>query len=165
VRLAFAETSLGRMAIAATKRGVCLVALADTDAELLAEIAMRFPSAIGAPADSQTQAWADTVAALVEDPAAADSAGLPLDVRGTAFQQQVWAALRTIPAGTTTTYARLAEMIGRPAAVRAVATACGANPVAVIVPCHRVIGADGSLRGYRWGIERKRALLDRERSD
>jgi AraC family transcriptional regulator, regulatory protein of adaptative response / methylated-DNA-[protein]-cysteine methyltransferase len=164
VRYSFAETSLGRIVVAATERGVCLVAFGDSDAELLAEATARLGRARIEPADAQTRKWAKAVAALVETPAAADAAELPLDVHGTAFQRQVWAALRDVPAGETVTYSQLAEMIGRPTATRAVAAACGANPTAVVVPCHRVIGADGSMRGYRWGIDRKRALLDRERS-
>ena len=95
-------------------------------------------------------------------PPGGDASQLPLDVRGTVFQRQVWAALRGIPRGSTVTYSQLAAAIGRPTATRAVAAACGANPTAVVVPCHRVIGADGSLTGYRWGVERKQALLDRE---
>jgi AraC family transcriptional regulator, regulatory protein of adaptative response / methylated-DNA-[protein]-cysteine methyltransferase len=165
VRYSFTETSLGRIVVAATGRGVCLVAFGDSDVELLAEATARLGRARIEPADAQTREWAEAVAALIDSPAAADAAELPLDVHGTEFQRQVWTALRDIPAGETVTYSQLAETIGRPAATRAVATACGANPTAVIVPCHRVIGADGSMRGYRWGIARKRALLDRERSD
>jgi AraC family transcriptional regulator, regulatory protein of adaptative response / methylated-DNA-[protein]-cysteine methyltransferase len=165
VRYSFAETSLGRIVVAATERGICLVAFGETDAELLAEASARLGRASIKPADARTREWTGAVAALVDSPAAADAAELPLDVHGTAFQHLVWAALRRIPAGETTTYSELAETIGRPTATRAVAAACGANPAAVVVPCHRVIGTDGSMRGYRWGIARKRALLDRERSD
>jgi AraC family transcriptional regulator of adaptative response/methylated-DNA-[protein]-cysteine methyltransferase len=165
VRYSFAETSLGRIVVAATERGVCLVAFAEGDAELLAEVTDRFERASIEPADAQTREWAGAVAALIDSPAAADATELPLDVRGTAFQRQVWAALREVPIGETVTYSQLAERIGRPTATRAVAAACGANPTAIVVPCHRVIGTDGSMRGYRWGITRKRALLDRERRD
>jgi AraC family transcriptional regulator of adaptative response/methylated-DNA-[protein]-cysteine methyltransferase len=98
---------------------------------------------------------------LIEEPGAAHD--LPLDLRGTAFQAQVWAALRKIPAGATVTYSELAKQLGRPSATRAVAQACGANPVAVAVPCHRVIGSTGQLTGYRWGVERKRTLLEKEK--
>jgi AraC family transcriptional regulator, regulatory protein of adaptative response / methylated-DNA-[protein]-cysteine methyltransferase len=164
VRHSFAETSLGRIVVATTERGICLVAFGDTDAELLAEVASRFGRASIEPADAQTREWAGAVASLVDLPAAAGAAELPRDVHGTAFQRLVWAALREIPSGATVTYSQLAETIGRPTATRAVAAACGANPTAVVVPCHRVVGADGSMRGYRWGIDRKRALLDRERS-
>lgn len=165
VRYSFTETSLGRIVVAATEHGICFVALGESDAELLAELTGRFGRVSVEPADARTREWAKSVAALVDSPKAADAAALPLDVHGTAFQRQVWAALREIPTGRTVTYSQLAETIGRPTAVRAVAAACGANPTAVVVPCHRVIGADGSMRGYRWGIARKRALLDRERSD
>ena len=99
----------------------------------------------------------------MDAPATTAAAELPLDIRGTAFQQQVWSALLRIPPGSTVTYAQLASAIGRPTATRAVAQACGANPLAVVVPCHRVVGSDGSLTGYRWGIKRKRTLLDAEK--
>lgn len=162
IRYALADSSLGRLVVAATERGVCLVAWGD-DASLAEEVARRFPRAHLEPAGEDLRAWVDAVIALVDDPARANSSDLPLDVRGTVFQQQVWAALRQIAAGQTVTYAQLAAAIGRPTATRAVAAACGANPTAVVVPCHRVIGADGKLTGYRWGLDRKQALLERER--
>jgi AraC family transcriptional regulator, regulatory protein of adaptative response / methylated-DNA-[protein]-cysteine methyltransferase len=159
-----ADSSLGRLLVATTQRGVCLVAFGETDSELVADARHRFPRAEIAPADGEHAEWVAAVVRLVDAPAGDGSAAaLPLDVRGTVFQQQVWSALREIPAGRTVTYAQLASAIGRPTATRAVAAACGANPTAVVVPCHRVIGADGSLTGYRWGVERKRALLERER--
>jgi len=160
IRYTLADTSLGRLVVASTQRGVCLVAFGDTDAELADEVQRRFPRATveqGGPAQS---AWVEAVVGLVDDPTR--SPELPLDVRGTVFQRQVWSALMQIQAGQTVTYGQLASAIGRPTATRAVAQACGSNPVAVVVPCHRVIGADGSLTGYRWGVERKRELLDRE---
>ena len=162
IRYALADSSLGRLVVASTRRGVCLVAFGESDAELVAEVHRRFPRADVEPSPLAEEAWVAAVVALVDQPAS--GIDVPLDVRGTVFQRQVWAALREIPAGSTVTYAQLASAIGRPTATRAVAQACGSNPTAVVVPCHRVIGADGSLTGYRWGVARKRALLERERS-
>src|SRR5690606_17860378 len=137
-----------------------LIAFGDTEDGLLADLRARFPRASLEPAHDQDAELVRRVIALVDDPKRA--AALPLDVRGTAFQQLVWTALTRIEPGETVTYGELARRIGRPTATRAVAAACGANPLAVAVPCHRVIGADGTLTGYRWGVERKRALLERE---
>jgi AraC family transcriptional regulator of adaptative response/methylated-DNA-[protein]-cysteine methyltransferase len=165
IRYTLADSSLGRLVVACTERGVCLVAFGESDAELAEEVARRFPRAALAPAEGESRAWVEAVVSLVDAPAGppcGDADELPLDVRGTVFQRQVWAALREIPRGHTVTYSQMAAAIGRPTATRAVAAACGANPTAVVVPCHRVIGADGSLTGYRWGVERKRELLDRE---
>ena len=120
----------------------------------------RFPRAEIVPADKAFARLVAKVVALVERPAL--GLDLPLDIRGTAFQQRVWQALRAIPAGETVSYADLAKRIGSPKSIRAVAQACGANPVAVAIPCHRVVRSDGGLSGYRWGVERKRALLERE---
>ena len=159
-----ADSSLGRLVVATTMRGVCLIAFGESDEALIADVAHRFPRATIEPAGDNVRAWVETVVELIDDPAAAGSADLPLDVRGTVFQRQVWSALRQIRSGETVTYSQLAAAIGRPTATRAVAAACGANPTAVVVPCHRVIGADGSLTGYRWGVERKRALLELERN-
>lgn len=159
---ALADTSLGRIVVAATQRGVCLVAFGDSDSELVAETARRFPRATLSPAADELAEWVRAIVALVDAPGVPVSPELPLDVRGTVFQRQVWAGLQQIRAGQTVTYSQLAAAIGRPTAARAVAAACGANPTAVVVPCHRVIGADGSLTGYRWGVERKRRLLERE---
>jgi len=160
-----ASSSLGRLLVATTERGVCLVIFGESDTGLLAETRRRFPRAMVEPASGEHAEWVSAVVRLIDAPATggAGAADVPLDARGTVFQQQVWSALREIPAGQTVTYAQLARAIGRPTATRAVAQACGANPTAVVVPCHRVIGADGSLTGYRWGVERKKALLDRER--
>jgi len=158
-------TSLGRLLVGTTERGVCLVVFGDSDSELVAEARRRFPRADLAPADGEHAEWVAALVRLIDAPADDGvAAQLPLDARGTVFQQQVWTALREIPAGQTVTYAQLARAIGRPTATRAVAQACGANPTAVVVPCHRVIGADGKLTGYRWGVERKRELLKRERT-
>ena len=159
-----ADTSLGRLVVATTERGVCLTAFGDGDEELIAEVARRFPRASVGPAGEVAADWVDAVLALIDTPSAADTTEVPLDVRGTVFQRQVWSALRQIRSGQTVTYSQLAAAIGRPSATRAVAAACGANPTAVVVPCHRVIGADGSLTGYRWGVARKRELLERERA-
>ncbi|MBI0476797.1 bifunctional DNA-binding transcriptional regulator/O6-methylguanine-DNA methyltransferase Ada [Sphingomonas sp. MA1305] len=157
IRWTVAATSLGPLLIAATDTGLCRIAF-DEDA---ATLATRFPQATIAPADARLAALAAAVVAEVEG--AAPDPALPLDVRGTAFQEAVWQALRTIPAGETRSYAQLAAAAGRPEASRAAGSACGANPLAVIVPCHRVTRADGSPGGYAWGTDRKRALLDRER--
>ncbi|MFO0798386.1 MAG: bifunctional DNA-binding transcriptional regulator/O6-methylguanine-DNA methyltransferase Ada [Gemmataceae bacterium] len=160
IRFAVGDSSLGRVLVAATDLGVCAVFLGDDPDALAAELRRRFPRADVQPAGA---AFGDTVAnvvALVEAPAAAFD--LPLDLRGTAFQVRVWEALRRIPAGTTTTYATLAEQLGQPTAARAVARACATNHVSVAVPCHRVVGATGALTGYRWGVARKAELLRRE---
>jgi AraC family transcriptional regulator of adaptative response/methylated-DNA-[protein]-cysteine methyltransferase len=165
IRYTLADTSLGRLVVATTDRGVCLAAFGTSDAELAEEVARRFPRAHILESDGEHRAWVEAVVELVDAAHGQDLsavAPLPLDVRGTVFQRQVWTALREIEPGQTVTYSQLAAAIGRPTATRAVAAACGANPTAVVVPCHRVIGADGSLTGYRWGVERKRVLLDRE---
>jgi AraC family transcriptional regulator of adaptative response/methylated-DNA-[protein]-cysteine methyltransferase len=161
IRYALADSSLGRLIVGLTERGVCLIAFGDDDAALLADARARFSRARFEPAAEKDSKLVSAVIALVDEPAR--GIGLSLDVRGTAFQQRVWQALTRIEPGATVTYGELAKQIGSPAAVRAVAQACGANPLAVAVPCHRVIGADGSLTGYRWGVERKRELLARER--
>lgn len=160
IRHIIVDTSLGRLLVAVSEAGVCEADLGDDDAALIEACARRFPQADLAPPDARTTEFAAALAAAVESPATPPV--IPLDMRGTPFQRAVWDALRLIPAGTTITYGELARRAGRPAAVRAAASACGANPVAVAVPCHRVIGADGSLTGYASGIERKRALLERE---
>lgn len=162
IRYALADTSLGRVLVGMTERGVCLVVFGDDDAKLIAEARARFPRAKLEPAGDEHAEWVSAVAGVIDAPGSSVAAKLPLDVRGTVFQRQVWTALREIPPGETFTYAQLAAAIGRPTATRAVAAACGANPAAVVVPCHRVIGADGSLTGYRWGVARKRELLRRE---
>lgn len=160
IRVAVAEASLGAVLVAATDRGVCAIDLGADPDELLAAFSRRFHAATVVAGDRAFERTVATVVAVVEGTAPADA--LTYDVRGTAFQERVWQALRSIPAGTTTTYARLAERIGAPGSVRAVAGACAANQLAVAVPCHRVVRADGGLAGYRWGVERKRALLERE---
>lgn len=156
IRWTIAGTSLGPLLVAATAKGLCRVAF-DEDAEALAR---RFPAATIAPGDDALAGLAAEVVARVEDPKRGRT--LPLDLRGTAFQEAVWQALAAIPAGETRTYAELAAAAGRPGAVRAAGTACGANPVAVVVPCHRVQRQGGAPGGYAWGLERKRALRARE---
>ena len=143
--------------VAATDKGLCRIAFD----EGLEDIHARFPQAEILPADAQFEALVGEVVALVDDPARS-SAHLPLDARGTAFQQAVWQALRAIPAGETRTYSQIATATGRPQAVRAAGTACGDNALAVLIPCHRVLRSDGGLGGYAYGLERKKALLARE---
>ncbi|MFG6282506.1 methylated-DNA--[protein]-cysteine S-methyltransferase [Sphingomonas sp. S6] len=157
VRWTVAATSLGPLLVAATDTGLCRIAF-DEDADALAA---HFPQATIVPGDAALATLAAEVVALVEAPGR--DAGLPVDVQGTAFQEAVWQALRTIPAGETRSYAQLAAAAGRPGATRAAGTACGRNPLAVLVPCHRVTRGDGAMGGYAWGVERKRALLARER--
>lgn len=156
IRWTVAETSLGPLLVAATDKGLCRVAFD----EAWDTLALRFPRAEIMEGGAALADLAARVVAEVEAPGRDTS--LPLDVQGTAFQESVWQALRAIPAGETRSYAELALAIGRPAAVRAAGSACGANPVAVVVPCHRVQRGDGALGGYAWGLERKRALRARE---
>jgi AraC family transcriptional regulator of adaptative response/methylated-DNA-[protein]-cysteine methyltransferase len=162
IRHAVAQTSLGPVLVAATERGVCSVRFGESPAALEAELRAQFPQASFAPATPAFGRWVRDIAAYIDAPQGA--LDIPLDVRGTSFQQRVWKALRAIRAGRTASYAEIAKKIGHPAAVRAVAQACAANPVAVVVPCHRVVRSDGGLSGYRWGVERKRKLLEREGS-
>jgi AraC family transcriptional regulator of adaptative response/methylated-DNA-[protein]-cysteine methyltransferase len=161
IRVAIGACSLGSVLVAATEKGVCAITLGDDPEALLNDLQDRFRNAEIVGGDKDFEATVASVIQLVESPNQGPG-NLPLDLRGTAFQERVWQALRAIPPGSTATYSDIAARIGRPAAVRAVASACGANPVAVAVPCHRVVRIGGSLSGYRWGIERKRALLERE---
>jgi AraC family transcriptional regulator, regulatory protein of adaptative response / methylated-DNA-[protein]-cysteine methyltransferase len=160
IRYATAETSLGWVLVAATDRGLCSIALGDSTEGLVNGLVERFPQAELAGDDADFADQLRQVVAMVEAPRL--GLDLPLDIRGTAFQRQVWEALRAIPAGSTVTYAEVARSIGRPSSVRAVANACGSNELAVVIPCHRVVRGDGGLGGYRWGIARKRALIDEE---
>jgi AraC family transcriptional regulator of adaptative response/methylated-DNA-[protein]-cysteine methyltransferase len=160
IKFAVAECSLGSILVAASERGICAVTLGDDPDALARDLQDRFPRANLTPGDRAFERTIAAVIAFVDAPRRGFH--LPLDVRGTAFQERVWKALRAIPAGETSTYTEIAARIGAPAAVRGVASACAANPVAVVIPCHRVISKDGKLSGYRWGIERKRALLDAE---
>jgi AraC family transcriptional regulator of adaptative response/methylated-DNA-[protein]-cysteine methyltransferase len=160
IRYTVADSPLGRILVATTERGLCAVLFADSDAEAAADLRERFPQA-ALRRDDKTlgEAVSFVLGRLRENPTAAT---LPFHVRATAFQQRVWRALLAIPRGQTRTYAEIAEAIGSPQAVRAVGTACGANLLAVVVPCHRVVGADRRITGYRWGVERKKSLLAME---
>lgn len=160
IRFAAGECSLGSILVAASDKGVCAILLGDDPDALAHDLQDRFPNAKLIGADAAFERWVAKVVGFVEAPRI--GLDLPLDVRGTAFQQRVWQALRDIPAGSTASYAEVAKKIGAPRAVRAMAQACAANALAVAIPCHRVVRNDGSLSGYRWGVERKRALLDRE---
>jgi AraC family transcriptional regulator of adaptative response/methylated-DNA-[protein]-cysteine methyltransferase len=153
---------LGWALVAATERGICMTALGDDRARLEADLRRRFPAAELVAADAALAGWAGRVVHYITRPG--EQLDLPLDIRGTAFQAQVWRALQKIPPGQTATYLGIAEALGRPRAVRAVAQACASNKLAVLVPCHRVVRSDGDLAGYRWGVERKRALLEREQA-
>jgi AraC family transcriptional regulator of adaptative response/methylated-DNA-[protein]-cysteine methyltransferase len=160
MRFAVAPCSLGLALVAASGRGVCAILLGDAREALLADLERRFPRARLVAGDRAFAGLVEQAVACIETPRL--GLDLPLDVRGTAFQHRVWRALRDIPAGGTATYGEIARRIGAPRAARAVASACGANPVAVAIPCHRVVRDDGGLGGYRWGLGRKRALLARE---
>jgi AraC family transcriptional regulator of adaptative response/methylated-DNA-[protein]-cysteine methyltransferase len=155
-----AACPLGLVLVAGTARGICSVRFGDDRATLDRELRQEFPKATIEKSDHAFDAWVNTIVDHLKHPAGRIE--VPLDIRGTAFQQRVWQALRGIPIGQTKSYTEVAASIGRPSAVRAVARACATNPVAVIVPCHRVVRTDGGLSGYRWGIERKRQLLKRE---
>jgi AraC family transcriptional regulator of adaptative response/methylated-DNA-[protein]-cysteine methyltransferase len=162
IRFAVGECSFGAILVAATSKGVCAIEFGDDPETLVRALQDRFPKAQLLGGDKAFERLVAEVVGFVETPAR--GLDLPLDIRGTAFQQRVWKAIRKIPAGSTASYRDLAKRIGAPKAVRAVAQACGANGIAVAIPCHRVVRTDGALSGYRWGIERKRALLDREKA-
>jgi len=157
---AIGQSSLGQVLVASTERGICAIFLDDDPAVLEAELRARFPRARLEPADPGFSETVAEVVAFVDSPR--ESLGLPLDIQGTAFQRRVWEVLQSIPPGVTLSYSEVAARLGAPSAVRAVAGACAANKLAVAVPCHRVVGRDGALTGYRWGVGRKRALLQRE---
>lgn len=161
IRFAVAECSLGSLLVAQSERGICAITLGDDPEPLVRGLQDQFPHAELVGGEAGFEALVAQVVGFVEDPSV--GLELPLDVRGTAFQERVWQALRQVPAGSTVSYTELARRIGSPAAVRAVAGACAANRLAVAVPCHRVVRRDGDLSGYRWGVERKRELLRRER--
>ena len=161
IRSTTLETAAGTLLVAATDKGLCAVKLGDDPGALEAELRAEFPNAQLESGDRELARWAEAVVAGVEGRAVAGNP--PLDVRGTAFQLLVWEALQRIPPGSTRTYGEIARDIGRPGAARAVGVACGSNRLAVLIPCHRVVRGDGDLGGYRWGVERKRALLERER--
>lgn len=157
IHYALAQCSLGHLVVAWTRRGVCEVGFADSPDELVPQLKRHFPKAtLNA---SEPTNWVEAVIGAVEMTTSVD---IPLDIRGTAFQERVWRELRAIPAGETRTYSEIASALGQPSAVRAVARACATNSLAVLVPCHRAVRKDGSLAGYRWGVERKHELLLRE---
>lgn len=162
IRFAVGASALGAILVAESAKGICAISLGDDPNALVEQFQDQFPNAnlIGNDADFERRVA--EVVGFVESPGTA--LALPLDIRGTVFQQQVWQALREVPFGSTVTYTDIAERIGMPGAVRAVANACGANRLAVAIPCHRVVRSDGSLSGYRWGVERKRTLLQREQA-
>jgi AraC family transcriptional regulator, regulatory protein of adaptative response / methylated-DNA-[protein]-cysteine methyltransferase len=151
---------LGVLLVASSPAGIAAILLGDEAETLVDDLSVRFPGARLVTDGSTTRDAADLVAGWIDEPR--DDLALPLDMRGTAFQRRVWEALRTIPVGRTATYAAIAQELGMPAAVRAVAGACAANAHALVIPCHRVVRSDGTLSGYRWGVERKRQLLGRE---
>ncbi len=161
INYTIADSPLGRLLVAATPRGVCAVTLGDAEAPLEAALRQEFPAAAISRNDDQLRRAVEVLLGYLDGDV--PHVDLPLDVRATAFQRRVWQHLRTIPQGGTATYGEVARAIGRPTGARAVARACAKNPVAVVIPCHRVVPIGGGLGGYQWGIERKRALLDRER--
>jgi AraC family transcriptional regulator, regulatory protein of adaptative response / methylated-DNA-[protein]-cysteine methyltransferase len=160
IRFAVGQTSLGAILVASTNKGVAAILLGDDPDELVRDLQDRFPKAHLIGADNGYEDLVAHVVGFVEAPQI--GLNLPLDVRGTAFQERVWKALQEIPAGATVSYAEIARRIGAPKSVRAVAGACAANNLAVAIPCHRVVRNDGALSGYAWGVERKRSLIDRE---
>jgi AraC family transcriptional regulator of adaptative response/methylated-DNA-[protein]-cysteine methyltransferase len=164
IQFAFGRSSLGVVLVAATERGVCAILLGSNEDGLSRDLEARFPNAALSAAGPGFSEWVARVVAMVDHPEQNQALGLPLDIRGTAFQRRVWEILRSIPPGETRSYREVAAQLGSPRAIRAVAGACAANALAVAVPCHRVVASDGRLAGYRWGLERKRELLERERA-
>jgi AraC family transcriptional regulator, regulatory protein of adaptative response / methylated-DNA-[protein]-cysteine methyltransferase len=162
IRYAIADSPLGRMLVAATERGICAIQFGDSDSELLEGLKREFPFATRKMDETGLEAW--TISLLERMDGKAPNHSLPLDIRATAFQRRVWRYLQSIPVGATRSYNQVARSIGQPTGARAVARACATNPVAVAIPCHRVVRGDGSLGGYRWGIERKKSLLEMERA-
>ena len=156
------ESPLGRLLVAATDKGVCSVKLGSSDLALKDHLMAEFPSAIHQPDGGNLAIWAAEILSYLDGEK--NSLDLPLDIRATAFQQQVWQVLRAIPYGETRTYQQVAQTLGKKSASRAVGTACGANPVALVIPCHRVLRKDGGLGGYAWGLERKKSLLEMEQA-
>jgi AraC family transcriptional regulator of adaptative response/methylated-DNA-[protein]-cysteine methyltransferase len=162
IHFALGECSLGSILVAASELGVCAISLGNSPSELVNDFQTRFPPARLIGADPVFENWVAKIVGFVEQPQL--GIDLPLDIRGTAFQQRVWRALGEIRLGNTASYTEIAQRIGMPNAIRAVARACGANELAVAIPCHRVVRADGALSGYRWGVQRKRTLLEREKT-
>ncbi|MBV4485120.1 bifunctional DNA-binding transcriptional regulator/O6-methylguanine-DNA methyltransferase Ada [Pseudomonas sp. SWRI153] len=163
IRFAVGQCSLGAILVAQSARGICAILLGDDPHQLVCDLQDQFRKANLIGADREFEQLIASVVGFIEAPKMA--LNLPLDIRGTAFQERVWQALREIPAGSTASYAEIAQRIGAPTSMRAVAQACGANRLAVAIPCHRVVRSDGNLSGYRWGVERKRQLLERELND
>lgn len=161
IRFALGDCRLGVILVAATTRGICAIELGDAADALLQDFQRRFPQAVLVGDDPAFAQWVSVLVGYVDQPDATIM-DLPLDIQGTAFQQRVWQALRAIPCGDTATYTDVANALGKPTAARAVARACATNSIALAIPCHRVVRSDGSLSGYRWGVERKAALLERE---
>ncbi len=162
MRYTTTDTPLGRMIVASTERGISFLGFGDEDEDLIAELHHDFPDADISSDEQGLRDCVDTIVGNFDSHTA--QLGLPLDVRGTAFQAKVWQALRDIPPGETRTYGDIAATLGKPKAARAVGRACATNPVSLVVPCHRAVGSNGSLTGYRWGVSRKRTLLDREKT-
>jgi AraC family transcriptional regulator, regulatory protein of adaptative response / methylated-DNA-[protein]-cysteine methyltransferase len=163
IQFAVQSSALGWVLVAGTAQGICAISLGDSAEELTSQLQAQFPKAQLAPGDAPFEDGVEQVVALVESPQR--GLALPLDIQGTAFQHRVWQALQEIPCGETVSYGAIAQKLGQPKAVRAVAQACASNRLAVVIPCHRVVGSDGALKGYRWGRDRKRALLDRESTE
>lgn len=160
IRFALGECSMGSVLVAFSEKGVCAISLGDNPEALIHDLHGRFPQAEPVGDDETFEQWSAQIIGFVEAPAL--GLDLPLAIRGTVFQQRVWLALRQIPVGQTVSYTDIARRINAPKAVRAVASACAANSLAVAIPCHRVVRSDGALSGYRWGVERKAELLRRE---
>ncbi|GAA5494134.1 bifunctional transcriptional activator/DNA repair enzyme Ada [Rubritalea halochordaticola] len=161
IRFAVGECSLGAVLVASSEKGICALFLGDDPQELVHDLEKRFGKAVLLGGEKDYEEIVAKVVGFIESPS--QKFDLPLDLRGSVFQMKVWKALAGIKYGETVSYAELAQRVGMPKATRAVASACGANPVSVVIPCHRVVRADGSLSGYRWGVERKKRLLDGER--
>ena len=160
--LSFRRTPIGEIVVAATAAGVRAILIGDDRESLTRDVHARFPDALVRAHDASSDRFADDVVRLIESPST--SIRVPLDIAGTPFQRSVWSLLQTICAGETTSYSEIATRLGNPRAVRAVARACATNPIAFVIPCHRVLRSDGGISGYRWGVERKRAMLAREAS-
>lgn len=163
ITYACGTSSLGEFLVAQSQKGICAILLGDNQEELVTELKERFPTAELQPSEENISELLQQLVSLIEQPT--QSLQLPLDIRGTLFQQKVWELLQQIPAGETRSYTQIAQALGTPKAIRAVASACAANALAIIIPCHRVVRSDGHLAGYRWGLERKKILLQRERDD
>jgi AraC family transcriptional regulator of adaptative response/methylated-DNA-[protein]-cysteine methyltransferase len=161
IRYTFSDSPLGRMLVAATEKGICAIQFADSDDELEHGLKREFPFAVRRRDAAALQAWTEDLLRQMRGQKL--NSALPLDIQATAFQRKVWSYLQSIPFGATRSYGEVAKGIGRPTASRAVARACASNPVAVAIPCHRVVRSDGDQGGYRWGIERKETLLEMER--